>query len=193
MIYILRHTLANQKIKVRDALYHALSPLISTIVVPAVIFVQAIPAMIVIITYSAAVQTNFLSTPFYALIYFIFAALLLLLSIYLISSSIVALVAVSAPGLYPFTALSMASQLLAGRRVKFIIRLLYLVFVIVLMWIIVMLPLIALDLWLKSFIPALTGIPFVSLELLIMTCFTMVYAATYIYLYYRKMLDYDNK
>ena len=192
VIYIIRHTLAKQKIKLRDALYNALSPLISTLVVFAVIVIEAVPAMIVIITYSAAVQTNFLATPFYALIYFIFAALMLLLSIYLISSSLVALVAVSAPGLYPFVALSTAADLLAGRRVKFIIRLLYLVFVIAIMWVVVMLPLIALDLWLKSFLTGLAGIPFVSIELLLMTIFTAIYSTAYIYLYYRRMLDYEE-
>ncbi|MBP5204793.1 hypothetical protein J6Z37_00630 [Candidatus Saccharibacteria bacterium] len=192
VIYILRHTMAKQKIKLRDALYNALSPLLSTFIVLAVIFVQAIPAMVVVITYSAAVRTNFLSTPFYALIYFIFAALLLLLSIYLISSSLVALVAVSAPGLYPMMAINTASDLLAGRRVKFIIRLLYLVFVVAVIWVVVMLPLIALDLWLKSFLTGLAGIPFVSFELLFMTCFTVIYITTYVYLYYRRLLDYED-
>lgn len=192
VIYILRHTMAKQKIKLRDALYNALSPLLSTFIVLAVIFVQAIPAMVVVITYSAAVRTNFLSTPFYALIYFIFAALLLLLSIYLISSSLVALVAVSAPGLYPMVAINTASDLLAGRRVKFIIRLLYLVFVVAVIWVVVMLPLIALDLWLKSFLTGLAGIPFVSFELLVMTCFTVIYITTYVYLYYRRLLDYED-
>ncbi len=189
VIYILRHRLAKQKIKLRDALYNALSPLLSTLAVLAVIFIEAIPLMIVIITYSAAVRTNFLATPFYALIYFIFAALLILLSVYLISSSIIALVAVSAPGLYPMVALSTAADLLAGRRVKFIIRLFYLIFVLVVVWIVVMLPLIALDLWLKSILPGLTGFPFVSIELLLMTCFSVVYGTSYIYLYYRRMLD----
>ena len=149
--------------------------------------------MVVIITYSAAVQTDFLSTPFYALIYFIFAALLLLLSIYLISGSLIALVAVSAPGLYPMTALRTASDLLAGRRVKFIIRVLYLIFVIAVIWVVIMLPLVALDLWLKSIFDWLSGIPFVSLELLLMTCFSAVYATTYLYLFYRRLLDYDDK
>ncbi|MBQ3309793.1 hypothetical protein IJG78_03935 [Candidatus Saccharibacteria bacterium] len=191
-IYLLRHRLAGHQVKLRDGLYNALAPFISTLLVALVIFIEAIPAMIVVITYSAAVNTDFLSTPFYALIYFIFAALLLLLSIYLISSSLIALVAVSAPGLYPLVAIRTASDLLAGRRIKFIIRLLYLAIITIVIWVIIMLPLIALDLWLKSMFSWLAGIPFVSLELLIMTCFTAVYATTYIYLYYRRMLDYEN-
>ena len=80
----------------------------------------------------------------------------------------------------------------AGRRVKFIIRLLYLVFVVAVIWVVVMLPLIALDLWLKSFLTGLAGIPFVSFELLFMTCFTVIYITTYVYLYYRRLLDYED-
>ena len=191
-IYLLRHVLAGHKIKLRDGLYNALAPLISTVVVAAVIFVEAIPIMIVIITYSAAVSTGFLSTPFYALVYVIFALLLILLSLYLISSSLIALTAVSAPGLYPFVALRSASRLLAGKRIKFIIRLVFLLIIVAVTWVIIMVPLIALDLWLKSCIDWLNGFPFVSIELLLMTCFTAIYSTSYIYLYYRKMLDYDD-
>lgn len=191
-IYIVRHRIAGHKIKLRDGLYNALAPFISTLVVLAVIFVEAIPLMIVVITYSAAVATEFLATPFYALIYFIFASLLVLLSTYLISSSLIALVAVSAPGLYPLVAVHTARDLLAGRRIKFIIRVVYLFFVLILTWVIIMLPLIALDLTLKKSVAWLEGIPFVSLELLIMTCFSFVYATTYLYLFYRRLLDYDD-
>lgn len=191
-IWLLRHLLAGQKVKMRDGLYNALTPLISSLAIIFVIFLQLIPIMIVIITYSAAVQTDFLSTPFYALVYFIFAALLSILSIYLISSSVVALVATSAPGLYPLTALHTASDLMAGRRIKFIVRLIFLAMVLVLLWVIVMLPLITLDLWLKTKLDFLVGLPFVSVELLLMTVFTAVYVTAYVYLYYRRMLDYEN-
>ena len=191
-IYLLRQRLAGQIVKLRDGLYNALTPLISTLLVSLVIFIEAIPVMIVVITYSAAVRTDFLSTPFYAFVYFIFAVLLIILSVYLISSSLIALVAVSAPGLYPLNAIRIASDLLAGRRIKFIIRVFYLAIITVIFWVIIMLPLIALDLWLKSSISWLAGLPFVSLELLIMTCFTAVYVTTYLYIYYRRMLDYED-
>ncbi|MBR5620918.1 hypothetical protein IKW75_00285 [Candidatus Saccharibacteria bacterium] len=193
VIYSLRHILSSEApIKLRDALYNALAPFISTLIVAAIIFIEAIPLMIVIITYAAAVNTNFLSTPFYALIYVIFAGLLITLSTYLISSSLVALIAVSAPGLYPIKAIRTASNLLSGRRIKFIIRVLYLIVVVGVFWALIMTPLIALDLVVKS-TGAFKGFPFVSIELLIMTCFTAIYATTYLYLFYRKMLDYDDE
>jgi len=191
-IYLLRHILAGHKVKLKDGFYNALTPLISTFVVLVVAFVQAIPILLVIITYSAAVSTDFLSTPFYALIYFIFASLMLILSGYLLSSSLVALVAVTAPGLYPLAALRTASDLMASRRIRFIIRLLYLVFVLALTWVIIMMPIITLDLWLKSFVSWLEGWPVIPFFLLLMSCFSFIYISTYLYMFYRRMLDYED-
>lgn len=192
-IYLLRHFLAGGKPKLRDALYNALGPFISTLLVFVVIFIQAIPLMLVAITYSAAIMTDFLSTPFYALVYFIFAALMVLLSVYLLSSSLVALVAVTAPGVYPMAALMNASDLMAGRRTRLILRLLYLLFVVAIIYLVAMLPIILIDLWLKSVWTWLAGWPIVPLALLIVTCFVFIYATTYLYRYYRWLLDYKEQ
>lgn len=191
-IFILRHRLAGHMIKLRDALYNAMTPLISTFVVFVVAVVQCVPIFLLIIVYSAAVQTEFLATPFYALVFFIFAALMILLSGYLLSSSLMALVAVSAPGLYPMQALRTASELMMGRRVKFILRIVALLLTLAVVWVAVMLPLIVFDLWMKGF-EWTAGVPFVPVCLLIMTCFTGIYITAYFYLYYRWMLGYDAK
>ena len=191
-IFILRHRLAGHKIKLRDALYNAMTPLVSTFLVFVVALIQCIPLFIMVVVHSAAVQTEFLSTPFYALVFFIFAALMVLLSGYLLSSSLIAFVAVSAPGLYPMRALDTASDLMAGRRVRFLLRLIALFFALAVMWVIVMLPLITFDLVMKNF-EWTEGIPFVPICLLVMTCFTGVYITTYMYLYYRFMLGYDTR
>lgn len=192
-IYLVRHFLAGGKPKLRDGLYNALAPLISTLLVFVVIFVQAIPIMLVIITYSAAVATNFLSTPFYALVYFIFAALMILISTYLFSSSVIALVAVTAPGVYPMRALFSASDLMSGRRTKLIVRVIYLLIVVALIYVVVMTPIILLDLWFKSMWEWIYGIPIVPFCMLVVTCFVFIYATTYLYRYYRWLLDYQEK
>lgn len=192
-IYLLRHFMAGGKPRLRDGLYNALSPLISTLLVFVVIFIQAIPMMLVIITYSAAVITGFLSTPFYALVYFIFAALMILTSIYLLSSSLIALVAVTAPGMYPMKALFLASDLMAGRRTKFIIRVIYLLFVVALIYIITLTPIILLDLWFKGMWEWIYGVPIVPFFLLIVTCFVFIYATAYLYRYFRYLIDYQEK
>ena len=187
-IFLLRHILAGHKVKLRDGLYNAMTPLISTFLVLIVALIQCIPIFLLIIVYSAAVQTEFLATPFYALVFFIFAMLMIILSAYLLSSSLIALVAVSAPGLYPLRALRTASDLMMGRRVKFILRLLALVIMLVILWILIMLPLILFDMWMKQFEWA-AGIPFIPICLTTMTCFTGMYVTVYLYMYYRWMLD----
>ncbi len=192
-IYLMRHFMNGGKPKLRDALYNALGPLISTLLVFVVIFIQAIPIMLVVITYSAAVATGFLNTPFYALVYFIFATLMVLISAYLLSSSIIALVAITAPGMYPMKALFSASDIMAGRRVKFIVRIIYMLIVIALIYAIVMTPIILLDLWLKSMWEWIYGVPIVPFFLLVVTCFVFIYGTIYIYRYYRWLLDYQEK
>lgn len=188
-IYLARHILAGHKVKLRDGLYNALTPFISTLCIVGTIFIELIPIFVVIITYSAALATDFLATPFYALVYFIFAVLLILLSSYLLSGSLMAMIAVTAPGLYPMTALNTATDIVAGRRIKFIIRILFLFFILALCWIVVMLPFILLDNLLKANIEWLDNIPLVSLMLLNMTIFSIIYTAVYFYLFYRKLLD----
>lgn len=192
-IYLLRHFMAGGKPKLRDGLYNALSPLISTLLVVAIIFVQSIPMMLVAITYSAAIATGFLSTPFYALVYFLFAAVMILITVYLLSSSLIALVAVTAPGVYPMRALFSASDLMAGRRMKFIVRVVYLLLVVVLIYIVTITPVILLDMWLKSIWSWLAGVPIVPFFLLLVTCFVFIYATTYLYRYYRWLLDYKEQ
>lgn len=192
-IFLLRHYYSGSRPKLRDALYNAMTPFISTIIIFIVIFIQAIPIMLVLITYSAAVSTNFLTTPFYALVYFIFAALMILLSMYMLSSSLMALAAVTAPGVYPVAALGSAADITAGRRTRIIIRLFYLFLVIGLVYVVIMLPIILIDLGLKSAFSWLAGWPIVPFFLLVVTCFVFIYATTYIYRYYRWLLEYDEK
>ncbi len=188
-IFILRHILAGHKLKMRDALYSALAPFVSTILVFLMIFVHLIPIFISIIVGSSAQATGFLDTPFYALVFWLFSAGLTVLSLYLLSSSLMALVAVAVPGTRPFAALNLASDLMAGRRVKFVTRILFLVFLYTLGLVAIIYPIMLFDLWLKSFASFFVGWPIVPVALLIFTLFAFIYATVYIYLYYRRLLE----
>jgi len=191
-IYLIRHIIADHKPRLRDGLYNALSPFISSLVVFLVVFIHLIPIFIVIITYSAAVATEFLSTPLYAFIYWLLAGGLILLSCYLLPGSVLGLVAVSAPGMYPLAAINTASDLMAGRRIKFILRLIFAIFFLAVIWVVVMLPVILLDFWIKGALDWTAGLPIVPFVLNFMTCFTFIYISAYLYLFYRKMLDDPN-
>lgn len=190
-IFIIRQKMAKHEIKLRDALYNAMTPLFSTLAIFVVVLIECIPLFILVIAYSSAVQTEFLTTPFYALLFLGFALLMITLSGYLLSSSIIALLAVTAPGLYPIVALDVASELMMGRRIKFVLRLIALLVAVALMWVVIMMPVILFDMFMKQF--AWTeSIPFVPICLVVMTCFTEIYVTTYLYKYYRYLLDGDS-
>lgn len=188
-IYYLRHLLAGNKPKFRDGIFNALAPLMSSFCVIGLIFVHAIPILICVIVYSTATATGFLEQPLYAFLFWLFCGLLALLSLYLLPVSITALVAVSVPGMYPMTAIHAATDLLQGRRTKYIIRILFGLLFLAVIWVVIMVPLMWLDLVLKEQFEIFADVPFASLCLQIMTIFTMIYASAYIYLYYRRMLD----
>ena len=188
-IYYLRHLLAGNHPKMRDGLFNALTPLISSICIIAVVFIHAIPILVFMVLYSTALSTEFLAQPLYAFLFWLVGSLLLLLSAYLLPTSLLALVAVSVPGIYPIRALYAATDLVQGRRTKFIIRLLFGLLFLAVIWVIIMMPIIWLDLVIKQNVEILAGFPFVSLCLQIMTMFSFVYITAYIYLYYRRMLD----
>ena len=117
-----------------------------------------------------------------------------LLSVYLTSSSIMGLIAVSAPGLYPLTAIETARNLVAGRRIRFLIRIIYLIFCIAFWYVVIVLPAILLDILIKGAFPVLKdlNIPFVPFVLLVVTVFLFVFISIYFYLFYRQLLDYKD-
>lgn len=188
-IYYLRHLLAGNHPRMRDGLYNALTPLVSTLLVILLLFVHLIPVFVFTIVYTTAVSTEFLTQPLYAFLFWLFGSLLLLLSAYLVPSSLLALVAVSVPGIYPMPAINAATDLVQGRRTKFIIRILFGLVFLAILWVIVMLPLIWLDLVIKQNFELFEGFPFIPFCLQAMTAFSFIYGTAYVYLYYRRMLD----
>ena len=187
-IFILRFLLAKKKIKLRDALYNAMAPMVPMAILFLVVMMECIPILLLTIAYTAAVQTEFLNTPFYALLFFGFAGLMILISGYLLTSSLIAFVAVSAPGTYPLAALNLAAELMRGRRMNLILRLIALIMVIVIMWVIIMIPIIMFDLAVKGIV-FVAEVPIVPILLMVMISFTNVFVTAYLYLYYRWLLD----
>ncbi len=182
-IFVLRHKMADKEVGLRDTFYNAMTPLLSSFVVLLVAAIQAVPLMLLAIVYSAAIETHFLDEPFYALLFLIFGGLMILLTSYLWSSTLMALVAVSAPGLYPLEAIKAANELMIGRRIRFVLRLFALFIVLFVMWALLIWPM---AVWMPES-------PVTSIVLTIVGCFSVVYIASYLYLYYRYMLKYDSK
>ena len=182
-IFVIRHKMAGNKVGLRDALYNAMTPLLSSLVVLVLAAIQAIPVMLLVIAYSSAVETHFLDTPFYAFLFLVFAGLMILLTSYLWSGTLMALVAVSAPGLYPLEAIKASNELMMGRRIRFVLRITALFIVLFVIW--------ALTIWPMAVFVGES--PVTSVVLTIVGCFSVMYISAYLYLYYRYMLKFDTK
>lgn len=190
-VWLLRATLAGQRPRLRDGLYNAGSPLLPTFLVALALLVQLLPVVFAIIAYGAASSTGFLKEGAEAMIFWAAAGGLGLLSIYWISSTLFALVVVTLPGMYPWRALTIAGDLVVGRRIRLLLRLLWLLLLIAVTWVLVIVPLILLDTWLKGMLPAIEWLPVVPAALLGMASLSVVWSSGYLYLLYRKVVDDD--
>jgi hypothetical protein len=190
-VWILRQQMAGNKFKLRDSLYNACAPLISTFLVLLVLIVQLIPALIAVVGYSAAITTGFLDTPLYAVVFWIAAGALLLLSLFLVTSSLFGLVTVTIPGVYPLKAVRISGDLVTSRRLRVILRLVWMALNVVILWTVVMIPIIIFDSWAQNALEWIEGVPIVPYALLIVSSISIIFISSYIYLLYRGLIADD--
>ena len=190
-VWLLRAFLAGHKPKLRDGLYNAGAPIIPTFILVMFVIVQLIPAALAAIGIDAAMPTGLVSEGVEAMLFWTVVVLLALLSLYWVTSTIIALVVVTLPGMYPFHALKTAHELVAGRRLRIVLRMVWFLAVTLLIWAIVMIPIILFDTWLVKAWPETDGVPIVPYGLLLMSSGSVVWSASYVYLLYRKVVDDD--
>lgn len=190
-VWIVRNILAGNKVKLRDGLYNSGAPILSSFLVMLVIIVQLLPFAIAAIGYSAAVATGLLNNGVEAMLFWIAAGLLTSLSLYWVTSTFMAMIVVSLPGMYPLQAIQTAGDLVVGRRLRILYRMLWMALWICIAWVVVMVPIIIFDTWLKTVVSAIDWLPVVPFALLAMSSLTVVWVASYIYLLYRKIIDND--
>ncbi len=190
-VWLLRAIVAGRTPKMRDGLYNAGAPIVPTFLVALVIIVQLLPVTLAIFGYSAAVASGLLEGGVEAMLFWSVAGLLTVLSLYWVTSTLIALVVVTLPGMYPMQALRTAGDLVIGRRVRILWRLLWMGAIVAAAWIIFIIPIILFDGWLKQLLPAISWLPLVPLTLLVMGSVTVVWSASYVYLLYRKIVEDD--
>ncbi|HBO64363.1 TPA: hypothetical protein DD425_00180 [Candidatus Saccharibacteria bacterium] len=190
VVWLLRNRMAGHSVKLRDGLYSAGAPIFASIVVVVIMLVQLIPVALAAIGYAAAASTGILDGGVEAMLFWIAAGLLTLLSLYWVSSSLFALVIITLPGMYPVKALKSSADIIFGRRIKLLLRMLWMVLVILITWAVVLIPFIALDIWLKSIWPQIEWIPVIPILLVILSALTVIWTSVYVYLLYRRVVDY---
>lgn len=183
IVWFLRHRLQGSAVNVRDALYNSTSPLLPMIIISLVALVQLLPAAIGFIVYSVA-QSAGVTGGVELMMFSIAGILLVLLSLYWMVGTFIAGIIITIPGTYPFKALSLAGDIVIGRRMQILLRILWLTVLALVIWVVVLLPTILLSGWIN-----ISWLPLVQIVLQVLSAATMIFTVTYIYLLYRRMLD----
>ena len=191
-VWLLRALLAGHTPRLRDGIYNAGAPIVSTFLVALLLIIQLLPVAIAAIGYGAAVASGLLSGGVEAMIFWAVAGLSTILSLYWITSTLFALIVVTLPGMYPMKAIRTAGDLVVGRRLRILYRLLWLIGTVAVAWILIMVPIILFAMWFGSAVTAASWVPIVPVALLFMSTLTIIWVASYIYLFYRKVVDDDS-
>lgn len=190
-IWLLRNVLAGHNPRLRDGLYNSGSPVLATVLVGFIITIQLLPTAIALIIYTAAQNSGLMDGGVAAMLVWCSVVLMVILSVYWLSSSLIALVIVTLPGMYPLQAIRSAGDMVVGRRLRVLYRLLWLAIVVVMTWLIIMIPIILFDDWVKKLVPAISWLPLVPLTIVTMSSLSLVFVSSYIYLLYRRIVDDD--
>lgn len=184
MVWLLRQILAGHKVRIRDGLYSSGSPFIATLIVLVVIIVQLLPVALGFIVYSILTMSGIATEGVEAMAAWAVIILLFVLSLYWITSSIVALVIVTLPGMYPFAALKQAGDIILGRRLRVMLRLLWAALVLLIAWAILLTPAVILQSAIN-----IEWLPILPLTVALLAAMTLVWFSTYAYLLYRRLID----
>lgn len=190
-VWLLRAFMAGHKPSLRDGLYNSGAPFIPTLLLSIFLLIQLVPAALAAIGVSAAMPTGLVNEGVEAMLFWTVVLLLMVLSLYWVTSTLIALVVVTLPGMYPLRALKTAHELVVGRRLRIVLRIVWLAGVTLLAWGVTLIPVIIFDAWIKGLWEAIQWLPIVPIALLVVSSASMVWVASYVYLLYRKVVDDD--
>jgi hypothetical protein len=177
IIWALRQLLSGNMIKVKEAYYLSMTPLIPFLLIVGVIFVQLLPMTLGSAVIGAILSTIFNQggalTAFFVVIFTTLAAW----SFYMISSSVFALYIVTLPEMQPRQALRSAKGLVKFHRWQLMRRIVFLPIFILLSMAVLVVPLIL-------FASFLVAPVFYVLSMLV-----ILFVHTYLYGLYRSLLD----
>ena len=190
-VWLLRAVSNKQDVRLRDGLYSSGGPFLATLLLFGLIFVQSLPIIIAVIGYSAAASSAILENTAILMLFWGAAFLLGVLSLYWMTTTAVALIIITLPGMYPMQALRLAGDIVVGRRIRVLLRLMWAVLLIVLTWAIVVIPAILLYELVTQYVSFVANIPLIPLVIVVMGAVSVVWGATYVYMLYRSIVN-DN-
>lgn len=176
VIWALRQIMAGTRATVRDAFYKSMYPLIPFLLVLVVVGIQLIPIAADSYFYNLAIKQAVAVTFTEKALMFTVFGLMGLWSLYMISSSMIALYIVALPDVRPVAALKAANKLVNFRRWTVMRKVVYLPITLLLIWVIIMFPFIL-------FLPVVAEWVF-----FVLTLVTIMFIHTYMYSLYRELI-----
>ena len=141
-IWAARQVMAGHKIRIRDAFYKGMYPLIPFVIVLVVVLLQLLPMIIGGLIYTIVVSFGIAVTPVEQLLWGLLALVLSFITIYMLCSSLFALYIATLPDMTPWRALKSARQVVRYRRGQVFRKLIALPVALLVLAAIIMLPLI---------------------------------------------------
>ncbi len=175
-IWVFRQTYAKNKISVRDAFYRSTSPLIPFLLVLIVIGLQFLPLLAGTTVYSIVISQGLAVSMAEKFLWLLLLLSLVLLTLYMVSSSLFALYIVTLPEVTPMQALRSARDLVRHRRWSIMRKIIFLPVAVLLLAAMVMIPVLL-------YITAAAQWIFILLSI-----FGIIIAHGYIYRLYRELL-----
>lgn len=187
LIYAIRHIYGGKRqLKVRDVLYSAGGPFVSLLVLAVIILIQLLPLALAMIAYSAISGAGYINdgVAIENMAAWCAIGVLAIMTIYWMVTSLLSLITITIPGIYPMRAYFETSVLVSGRRVKILLRLLMMFLPVVVVWLIVLTPVVIMDARLK-----LANVSLVQLTTTTLVAATFIWLSVYLYMLYRRLID----
>jgi hypothetical protein len=176
-VWALRQRHADHKIRIRDAFYQGMYPLIPVLLVLIAICLQLIPFLIGSLLYNLLVSGGIAAFTVEKLIAGTIFFLLGVLSLYMLLSSIWALYIVTLPDMTPMKALRSARELVRYRRLKVLRKVAFLPFALIILLAIVIVPLI------------IVSAPVAAWAFFVLSAAAVLFVLSYLYSLYRELIS----
>lgn len=186
VVWLTRQRINGKKVNLRDGIYNSGGSIMSMVVIFSIIALQVVPAGLAFAAYNSMTAVGIINSGIQIENMAAWCAmfLIIILTLYWMVTSFIALIISSLPGMYPLTAMRAAGDLVVGRRAKILLRLVVMMIPIAVIWLAILTPAILLDSALK-----LTWQPLVPIVVLILSTITLLWCSSYIYILYRKLVD----
>jgi hypothetical protein len=142
IIWLYRQQQAGNSVTMKMAFYRGMYPLVPFLLVLLVIGLQLIPALIGNFLFNAVIQGGLAVGSLEYVLWFLFFGSTLLLTLYMLSSSIIALFIVTLPEMTPMLALRQARELVRFRRFSVIRKSIAVLLIFLVLLIVIVLPVI---------------------------------------------------